>query len=178
MRRVAFNLDSFGHHVLGRKARIRIVDDSSAGHLNVDAFQFTNTPLPGQRVTVGSKEYPAVVLFDGHCYDWASPVWGFADLHTHPMSHLGFGEKVMHGTPDGGAADPNDIAAALGDCRCTHGGWGAQNECGDYVRQAMMLAMDTVGNETHRDGPRAPPGSGAVPSLPWSKRWEDFPWEA
>jgi hypothetical protein len=152
MRRVAFNADSFGHHILGRKARIRIVDDSNVGHLNVDDFQFTDDSLLGQRVKIGGKDYPAVVPFDGYYYDWDSPVWGFADLHTHPMSHLGFAEKVMHGTPDGGPIDPANIAAALGDCRCTHGGWGDGNECGDFLRQAMMLAMDTKGNETHREG--------------------------
>ena len=152
MRRVAVALDSFGHHVLGRRARIRIVDNSPAGHLNVDDFQFVDIHPIGQRVTIGGKEHPAVVPFDGFYYDWDSPVWGFADLHTHPMSHLGFAEKVMHGTPDGGPVNPANIAAALGDCRCTHGGWGPGNECGDFLREAMMLAMDAKGNYTHREG--------------------------
>jgi len=152
MRRAVFNMDDFFHHVLGRKARIRIVDQSSTGHLNVDDFQFTDELPLGQRVTIGGKEYPAMVQFDGFYYDWDAPVWGFADLHTHPMSYLGFAEKVMHGTPDGGPADPANISAALGDCRCTHGGWGLDNLCGDYLRQAMMMAMDDKGNESHREG--------------------------
>ena len=152
MRRAAFALNGFGHHVLGRKARIRIVDNSSGGHLNVDDFQFTDLHPIGQRVMIGGKEHPAVVQLEGEYYDWDAPVWGFADLHTHPMSHLGFAEKVMHGMPDGGPADPANIALALGDCRCTHDGWKPGNECGEFLRQAMMMAMDKKGNETHREG--------------------------
>jgi microsomal dipeptidase-like Zn-dependent dipeptidase len=152
MRRAWFNCDSFGHHVKGRKARIQIVDHSNAGHLNVDDFQFVNEHPIGMRVKIGSTNYPALVTFDGHYYDWDSPVWGFTDMHTHPMSHLGFAGKVMHGEPDGGPLDPLNPALALGDCRCTHGGWYPGNECGDLLRQAMMMAMDDKGNETHRDG--------------------------
>ena len=152
MRRVSFSNDNIFHHNLGKKARIHIYDGFSTGHLNVDDFQFNNIPLVGQRVQLGEKKYPAVVPFEGQFYDWDSPVWGFTDLHTHPMSYLGFAEKVMHGAPDGGPLKPADIAAALGDCRCTHGGFGIGNECGDLLRQAMMLAMDSNGNETHREG--------------------------
>jgi microsomal dipeptidase-like Zn-dependent dipeptidase len=28
-------------------------------------------------------------------------LWGFADLHTHPMAHLGFGGQLIHGEPIG-----------------------------------------------------------------------------
>jgi hypothetical protein len=32
---------------------------------------------------------------------WKRPVelYGFVDMHTHPMSHLGFGQKALHGAP-------------------------------------------------------------------------------
>ncbi|MEO8405465.1 MAG: membrane dipeptidase [Chitinophagaceae bacterium] len=41
-------------------------------------------------------------------------LWGYADMHTHPMSNFGFGEEFFFGAPDG------DIATALGNCNCMH----------------------------------------------------------
>jgi microsomal dipeptidase-like Zn-dependent dipeptidase len=153
MRRVSWNADVPTHRLLGKRARIRIVDQSETGHLNVDDFQFNDRALLAQTVTVGGQERPGVVLLEGHYYDWDSPVWGMADLHTHPMSHLGFAEKIMFGAPDGGALTPNDIGKALGDCNCAHGGWDPfNNPCGDYLRQAVMMAMDDKGNDPHREG--------------------------
>lgn len=57
---------------------------------------------------------------------------GWVDMHTHPMSHLMCGNKLMHGFPDG------DINHALGNCNCTHGGWGIDNGCGNYIRAAVI----------------------------------------
>ena len=34
------------------------------------------------------------------------PLNGWADLHTHPMSHLAFGGKLFHGAPDVGSLLP------------------------------------------------------------------------
>lgn len=105
-------------------------------------------------------------------------LFGFADLHTHPMSHLGFGGKGMHGAPDVDILLPpgttlgcnNDtrrarnMAEALGNCNATHGGWGAfDNTCGDHLRAAIVSnALDggfwhNVGFERnlHNDHPHA-----------------------
>ena len=153
LRRVGWGMDSFGHHVLGKHARIRIVDNSTTGHLNVDDFQFVDTHPHFQTVKIGGEAHPAVVMLDGYEYDWDSPVWGFADMHTHPMSYLGFAEAVMHGQPDGGAVDPTNIALALGDCNCLHGGYDFfNNQCGNYLRQALQFGVDSVGNNSHREG--------------------------
>lgn len=81
---------------------------------------------------------------------------GWVDMHTHPMSHLGFGKRLMHGVPDIGSIIPagtrfkgfnafekecntvderaTSIEQALGTCNATHGGWGVENDCGNYVR--------------------------------------------
>ena len=77
----------------------------------------------------------------------AQNLQGYADLHTHPMSYLGFGAKAVHGAPDIGALLPagtracnanemraTSMAEALGDCNSTHGGWGLDNTCGDDLR--------------------------------------------
>lgn len=130
----------------GLRGILRIVDGSTSGHINVDDFRFTPTSPLAQTVRVGEQTWPAVVAHQGGYYDWDAPVWGFADLHTHPMSHLGFRGKVMHGEPDG------DITVALGDCRCTHGGHGLGNTCGDYVRQLLFDVMDDGGPNPHGDG--------------------------
>lgn len=79
---------------------------------------------------------------------------GFVDMHTHPMSHLGFGKKLLHGAPDIGSlipagtrnCNPNDFRAttineALGNCSSTHGGWGLNNNCGDHMRALVINRM-------------------------------------
>lgn len=133
-------------NLLGTEARIRIVDNSTTGHLNVDDFRFQDAPPLFTTVTVGGRIIPSAYLQNGRIYDWDAPLWGFADLHTHPMSHLGFGGKVMHGYPDGPAAE------ALSDCNPNHGGPGPDNSFGDYYRQLMMTVMDDAGPEPHRYG--------------------------
>ena len=135
-----------------RNARIRIVDTSTTGHLNVDDFHFQDTAPIDAVLMVGGKTFPAVTTFEGYEIDADSPVWGFADMHTHPMSYLGFGGKIMHGQPDGGAATPTSMAAALSDCKLDHGGWGLDNPQGNYWRQLMMMALDDAGPDPHREG--------------------------
>jgi len=54
----------------GAVATLRLVDVSDAGHLNVDAIRCLDT---------AASPYPP------------RPLWGFADTHTHPMMHQGFG---------------------------------------------------------------------------------------
>ncbi len=80
-----------------------------------------------------------------------TPLKGWVDMHTHPMSHLGFGKKLMYGAPDIGSivpagtrnCNPQDFRAttineALGNCSSTHGGWGLDNTCGDYMRAFVL----------------------------------------
>jgi microsomal dipeptidase-like Zn-dependent dipeptidase len=80
---------------------------------------------------------------------------GFVDLHTHPMSHLGFGGKALHGAPDVGTILPagtrdcnqspiraSSIDQALGHCNSTHGGWGVDNSCGDHLRATINYLFD------------------------------------
>jgi microsomal dipeptidase-like Zn-dependent dipeptidase len=58
--------------------RIKVVDNSTRGHINVDHFQFLDYP-PGP---------------------YHAPVWGFADLHCHPLAHLAYGGSLIWGKPD------------------------------------------------------------------------------
>ena len=79
---------------------------------------------------------------------------GFVDLHTHPLSNLGFGGKLVYGGVDVGSlvpADPNCNAMvratsesqALGPENSVHGGWGAfDNPCGDSLRYQVIQALE------------------------------------
>lgn len=137
---------------IGTRALVRIVDASTTGHLNVDDFRFHDDYPPDEVVELGGREYPAYVETGGYYYDWDAPVWGFADLHTHPMSHLGFGYKVMHGRPDG------PIWEALGDCNPTHGGPDLfDNHGGDYTRELVIKMADDKGIDPHREGYHSDP---------------------
>ena len=135
-----------------RTARIRILDSSATGHLNVDDFRFRDTAPLDDVLTIGGQPYPATMTFEGDVLDSDSAVWGFADMHTHPMSYLGFGGQLMHGQPDGGPADPTSMAAGLTDCRRDHGGWGLDNPQGNYWRQIMLAALDDAGPDPHGEG--------------------------
>lgn len=72
----------------GKKAYITVDDGSRAGHISVDEFLCSDRP-----VATAAEQ----------------PVWGFADLHSHPMAHLSFGGlrgiSSVWGKPGGRAAD-------------------------------------------------------------------------
>jgi microsomal dipeptidase-like Zn-dependent dipeptidase len=98
MRRVSFDASQFA----GEVARVRVIDNATSGHINVDNLQFTATALQ-------------VLSTDASSGDPAAPVWGFADLHSHPMAHLAFGGVLFWGQPDG------PIDSSLAWCTPAHG---------------------------------------------------------
>jgi microsomal dipeptidase-like Zn-dependent dipeptidase len=89
-------------------ARVRAVDRSATGHLNLDYIQ-----------TLDSEPPPL-----------HTPVFGFADYHTHPMSHFAFGghdqDFPLFGDPGNIAGDYEngavDIATDIPHCVHGHGG--------------------------------------------------------
>jgi FG-GAP-like repeat len=101
----------------------------------------------------------------------AQRLHGFADMHTHPMSHLAFGGMIMYGAPDigtlmlkgqkyrgwhSGAKNCNDnnepagsLEHALGFDNQIHGGpgfgttsFGDANNCGDVIRTAIIDKLE------------------------------------
>ncbi|HXI53524.1 MAG TPA: HYR domain-containing protein, partial [Candidatus Saccharimonadales bacterium] len=132
MRREAFDASDY----VGKTARLRIVDTSISGHINVDDFRFQAKHPAFTRIVVAGVEQDSVILDGGHFYDWDAPVWGLADLHTHPIAHLGLGQRVFHGKPDG------MVNEALENCNCNHGGHGLDNDCGNYLRQLVVAGFD------------------------------------
>ncbi len=106
--------------------RFRITDNSTTGHIIVDNIDLVFT---GQQMSDPIPRSPVIPSV-------AKPIWGAIDMHTHPMSYLGMGGKLMHGRLDGNAA------TALGNCNCSHGGWGTDNTCGNYFRAEIVNLID------------------------------------
>lgn len=82
-----------------------------------------------------------------------TPLDGWVDMHTHPMSHLGWGGKVFHGAPDIDILVPAqdncqqyqraaNINQALCSCNGAHGGWGLDNGCGDALRKTLLRQVE------------------------------------
>jgi hypothetical protein len=88
MYRHVFNLAQYS----GKSGRIAIVDESTAGHINVDDFRFFDE-LP--------KYISMTDMTTGKRYslDEDAAVWGFADTHAHPTSQEGFGARTLIGNP-------------------------------------------------------------------------------
>lgn len=104
---------------------------------------------PGFRALDGST-FRAVLEGCGGAVQNAHLRW--VDMHTHPMSYLGFGRKAVHGAPDTNCIIPagtyrcnqaefraTTMEQALSNCSSTHGGWGlTDNLCGDHIRAAIL----------------------------------------
>ncbi len=85
------------------------------------------------------------------------PLQGWVDMHTHPMAHLGFGGKLLHGAPDLGIVVPaipegvgchhyaiaTNRREASREDRAIHGGWDLFNNwCGDTIREAFIRGLE------------------------------------
>jgi len=112
---------------------------------------------------------------------WPDRVRGFVDLHTHPVSHLGFGGKLLYGGIDVGSelpADPDcnhNVAAAsvqqaLGHDNSTHGGVNIlNNQCGDYIRAQVIHVLQKGINGAADE----PDDSSGYPDFPNWPVWND-----
>lgn len=139
----------------GKTVRLRIVDDSSGawGHINVDDFQFQDmspTTAPAPQPGADKQVRPFVFKPGDNStrgyVDWDAPVWGAADLHTHPAAHLGFGGMLLQGAPDG------PIDKELANCNVRHGGYGLfDNRDGNHIRSMVVGMLDEI--YIHRQGP-------------------------
>jgi microsomal dipeptidase-like Zn-dependent dipeptidase len=117
---------------------------------------------------------------------------GFVDLHTHPMSHLAMGGKLLHGAPDAGilmpagaiyepagkglsgatcnngARDAASVDEALGSCYSTHGGHDLlTNKCGNHLRRFVLDALED-GKHTNKPHDHTHP-SGFPAFTAWPK---------
>lgn len=84
------------------------------------------------------------------------PLTGWVDMHTHPMAHLGFGGKLIHGAPGLNLQMPTIPVGlecrhyqpattreiAQSDCRATHDAPHIDNLCGDVIRRMFIRAFE------------------------------------
>lgn len=131
------------------------------------------------------------VLFDPIMNGPDQPLRGVVDLHTHPMSHLAFGGKLIHGAPDInvdmpagtymcnempldlseiGLSEEERTAIALGHSNNTHGGPGLDNQCGDGQRNLIVNVMTDILGARHEHGPQ----SGGYPGFREWPTWDDI----
>ncbi|QNA43298.1 membrane dipeptidase [Lacibacter sediminis] len=161
---------------------ISITDNSTVntgwGFINVDDFRFLDK-LPTAYTGEDSLRIHRIEVDDFVnntkqlvYVDYYTPLFGAADTHTHLMSHLSMGGKLMYGAPDIGSlmtagtihtdhGDPfakdcnttpvraSSLEQALGNCNAAHGGWGLDNTCGNYLR-AMLINVAFDGSYVHR----------------------------
>lgn len=92
------------------------------------------------------------------------PLRGWVDMHAHPMAHLAFGGKFLHGAPDVGCLIPADgdcnpqvqaqsMAHALGSCNATHGGHDFfTNPCGDHIRKNLLATLESSNHAQSQHG--------------------------
>jgi hypothetical protein len=109
---------------------------------------------------------------------------GWVDLHTHPMSNLAFGGKLLHGAPSVGSLMPavqmpNDpqcrfdnratsIAEALSQDAPTRGD-PIQSACGDFARSGLIQAIETLNRAAV-----APVGAGGYSAFTHYPKWNDI----
>ncbi len=67
-----------------------------------------------------------------------TPIWGFADTHTHQFANLGFGGLLMWGRPFG------PIDQALPWCTPAHGLAGTGDKIGNFMQQGLLAGVSAV----------------------------------
>ena len=123
------------------------------------------------------------------------PLFGWVDMHTHPMAHLGFGGKLIHGAPDLNIlmsaipfeegclqyVRPTTREAASNEDRAIHGGFGLfDNTCGDLIRKEFIRGLESelgarVGHQ--EEGARGYPVYNSFPAyndLTHQQMWVDW----
>ncbi|MCB9234669.1 MAG: membrane dipeptidase [Bacteroidia bacterium] len=134
----------------GRECRIRITDEARGawGHINVDDIRFQTCSIFCPLDTA----MPSVEVIDKMVLDKKAPVWGWVDLHSHPMSFMGFGSKGLHGSFDG---PPEQ---AFTDCSGAHRAWSPWNPNGNIIRAAAVSQIEDYCEKTpHGKGYHANP---------------------
>jgi microsomal dipeptidase-like Zn-dependent dipeptidase len=151
-------------------ARLRFVDDNK-GYINIDDIRFHTTKSAIPATPVDPTK---------------TPLWGFVDMHAHPMTHVAFGGKLIHGAPDVGIVLPRDhdcnkdreassAGAALTHCNATHGGpnlnpFHLYNLCGDEIRKKVIEEYEKSNHAQSAHGA----DKGGSPTFTYWPRYNDI----
>lgn len=142
----------------------------------------TRPPAPAPVQPTRPAQAPSL-LFEPRLNTGRTNLKGFVDLHTHPMSHLAMGGKLLHGAPDTGilmpagaiwdrrgvgisgatcnnaARDAKTVGEALGSCYSSHAGHDAlKNKCGNHVRRIVLDGFENGKRTNKPHDVEHPPG--------------------
>jgi microsomal dipeptidase-like Zn-dependent dipeptidase len=153
----------------GKNAKIFILDDSRTGHLNFDGFKLikSSEPSPFVRIDPGvfSKSFSAA----------APPIYGWADLHAHPVAHMSSGGHYVWGSLGGRyeagiaaeeKAYERDMPACDGGGHGANGpeNWISKKEKGKTIRD---IVYGNFNGNKHQHDKQGYPGFGS-----WPHRYE------
>jgi hypothetical protein len=146
----------------GSTVVIRIFDTSSNGHINVGRIDQTSAPME----KTGTPN---------------TPLWGFADTHTHPTTNLSFGGlqgiHAMWGAPGGRIYDYFDpkkkwaIARDIPPCDDPHKGYSAHH--GGFAAPIMLNFSESHTSESLPD--LATPALSDAHTSQGGPSYHDFP---
>ncbi len=133
-------------------------------------------------VGAGSAGAQTSPLFQAKLNSKDKPLRGYVDMHTHPMSHLGFGGRLLHGAPGVGVLMPQgaivgkpcnhigrstSISDALGSCYHTHGGHDLiKNQCGNIIRRVILTKLEESKKTNQPHGEPNPEGAPSFKAWP------------
>jgi hypothetical protein len=120
-----------------------------------------------------------------------APLHGFVDLHTHPMSYLGFGGKLIYGAVDMGSVsqscNPARVASEYDALGLEYQVFGKDSPCGSMTRSAIIPVFEYNLNSAfypdtlyHVSGPQSrspiplPPGAPLPRDFPTWPAWNDL----
>ncbi len=154
------------------KSFTEIVDAARQNHARI----VTIDSYPG----CGSRCYAATMVLGAqptpHGTD-PDRLYGAVDLHTHPLSTLGFGGALVYGGIDGNALLPIDpdgrvniisgsMQQSLGHDGAMHGG---PTQSGDFLRGQIISELQKANHANNPDGDAM-----GAPSFPDWPKWNDI----
>jgi microsomal dipeptidase-like Zn-dependent dipeptidase len=184
------------------RAILALMPMAAAGVVGLESCGGAQTPWPSWKCIDGGVDAAPETGTQPPSADLIPPadakLTGFFDLHTHPLSNLGFAGKLVYGGPDalagGGALLPADpdckpheraktVWQALGHDQSTHASWAVDlnlddllagkpvftNPCGDLIRQLVVSAVQSYNNANNP----SPNAVGYQTFADWPK-WNDI----
>ncbi|MFZ5441832.1 MAG: membrane dipeptidase [Myxococcota bacterium] len=142
----------------GARAQVRTTGDTPSG-----TYAFMSVE-PDWGDCYSSLESPSASNFYNECRSpqspvadvtvgsWVEPVWGIADLHAHPATHLAFGNDGLFWGNPGLALGSSDPAADLIRC-ATDKHYGSQGDAVTHnMRIEVMKKLDAQTGHPHTAG--------------------------
>ncbi len=153
----------------GKNAKIFILDNSRTGHLNFDGFKLTKVAEPLPFIQIDPAVFARTFTVS------APPIYGWADLHSHPVAQMssgghyvwgGIGNKYEEGYAAEEKAFERDMPACDGGGHGANGpeNWLSQMAKGKTVREIVYASFN---DGKHRHDKQGYPGFGS-----WPHRYE------